>query len=122
MFFRRFSPIYKQRKPSSTSFFDQAIIQSWWVVGFSLLCYAGYEQSVTQTHSRMESLKCELGEIEQAKAQAQTVQQDLLLQINSQSDYAWIELTLMKGLGLVPENQTKVFFAKQIDTQTNTVL
>jgi hypothetical protein len=34
----------------------------------------------------------------------------LLMQIHSQSDPAWIELTLMRVLGTVPENQTKVYF------------
>ncbi|MBS0620402.1 MAG: hypothetical protein JSS61_02970 [Verrucomicrobia bacterium] len=38
--------------------------------------------------------------------------EDLLLQIHSQSDPAWIELTLKKGLGVVPEGQSKVFFTK----------
>ena len=38
--------------------------------------------------------------------------EDLKLQINSQKDPAWIELTLMKGLGLVPEGQLKVYFTK----------
>jgi hypothetical protein len=32
------------------------------------------------------------------------------LQINSQSDLAWIELTLMKGLGVAPEDSQKVYF------------
>lgn len=33
-----------------------------------------------------------------------------MLEINSQSDPAWVELMLMKNLGLVPEGQIKVFF------------
>ncbi len=36
--------------------------------------------------------------------------EDLVLQIQSQSDPAWIQLTLMKGLGLVPDGQMKIFF------------
>ena len=39
-------------------------------------------------------------------------QKGLLRQINSQNDPAWIELMLMKEMGLVPEGQTKVFFTK----------
>ncbi len=44
------------------------------------------------------------------KAKNLELQQCLEQQINSQSDLAWLELTLMKGLGLVPENDQKVFF------------
>ena len=35
---------------------------------------------------------------------------DLDLKINSQSDPAWIELVLMKELGVVPEGKIKVHF------------
>lgn len=44
------------------------------------------------------------------KACALTIQRQLQLQINSQSDPTWIELALIKGLGLTPEDQQKVFF------------
>jgi hypothetical protein len=46
------------------------------------------------------------------KKKSLAFQSYLELQINSQSDLAWLELTLMKGLGLVPENDQKVFFYK----------
>lgn len=52
------------------------------------------------------------------KQKALQKQQDLKWQINSQSDLAWIELTLMKGLGLVPEGKKKVFFYPS-DNQTH---
>lgn len=37
---------------------------------------------------------------------------DLLLQIRSQNDPEWVELTLMRRVGLVPEGQVKVYFEK----------
>ena len=38
---------------------------------------------------------------------------DLLLQVQSQNDPAWIEMALMKSLGVIPEGQIKVFFKKK---------
>ncbi|MCE2983850.1 MAG: hypothetical protein LW832_09830 [Parachlamydia sp.] len=51
--------------------------------------------------------------LQKEKRTALKRQEDLQLQINSQSDPAWIELTLMKGLGLVPEGEQKVYFQKR---------
>lgn len=62
-----------------------------------------WERTHTKLMSRYLALKAEQRLLE-------AVQEDLLLQINSQSDPAWVELILMKGLGLVPEGQTKAVF------------
>lgn len=48
------------------------------------------------------------------KGQLLEEHEDLVLQIHSQSDPAWIQLTLMKGLGLVPDGQMKVFFQSEL--------
>ena len=37
-------------------------------------------------------------------------QEELRLQIASQSDPAWVELLIKKQLGMVPSGQTKVYF------------
>ena len=60
----------------------------------------------------LEVLKCQLYALQSEKKFLLEEKQDLKLQINSQNDPAWIELTLMKGLGLVPEGQLKVHFTK----------
>lgn len=39
-------------------------------------------------------------------------QQELILQIESQTDPAWVEMVLKRNLGLVPEGQVKVYFKK----------
>ena len=41
---------------------------------------------------------------------------DLFLQVQSQNDPSWIEMALMKSLGLVPEGQTKVYFKNREQT------
>lgn len=42
--------------------------------------------------------------------EAKTHQNYLTRQINSQSDPSWIEMVLKKELGMVPEDQIKIYF------------
>ncbi len=88
------------------------IFKSWWVILFVLFCFMLYEQGIRQVNGQYKFLKKQLDALENEKEDALAKQNDLLLQINSHSDPAWIELTLMKGLGLVPEGQTKIYFKK----------
>jgi hypothetical protein len=85
-------------------------IQSWWVILFALFCYILFEQGAKVRQRDYAKLTEQLDNLEKQKLEAKVLQEDLLLQINSQSDPAWIELVLMKGLGVVPEGQTKYFF------------
>lgn len=54
----------------------------------------------------------QLSQLELEKEKALKTKEELMLHINSESDPAWVELTLMKELGLTPEDYTKVFFTK----------
>lgn len=73
-------------------------------------CFLIYMQAMQKkgrvAHVLQEQLNMLSGEKEELLAQ----HEDLVLQIQSQSDPAWIQLTLMKGLGLVPDGQVKIFF------------
>ena len=51
-----------------------------------------------------------LYELQQQKTHALQHQQQLLLQIHSQSDPKWIEMLLKRELGMVQEGQVKVYF------------
>lgn len=86
------------------------VMRSWWVILFTLLCFGLYEQGVRSKEHDYAMLHRQLVELELEQERLVRVQEDLKLQINSQSDPDWIELVLMRGLGLVPEGQTKVFF------------
>jgi len=46
------------------------------------------------------------------KLHSLSLQEDLLLRISSRNDPAYLELALMRGLGVVPEGQVKVHFEK----------
>lgn len=90
--------------------FKELLFKSWWVILFSIICYMFYEQQLIKRDVQFIMLKNTMAELQKQKREALTQQEDLLLQINSQSDPDWVELTLMKGLGLVPEGYTKAYF------------
>lgn len=73
-------------------------------------CFLIYSQAMEKKALVAKSLQDQLDMLSHQKSELLAEHEDLLLQINSQSDPAWIELTLMKGLGLVPDGQMKVFF------------
>jgi hypothetical protein len=89
--------------------------QLWWVVLFISICSLVYSHAANKKDEIIASLDEHLGQLTIEKAGLLQENQDLLLQINSQSDPAWIQLTLMKGLGLVPEGQKKVYFYSEKD-------
>jgi hypothetical protein len=87
--------------------------QSWWVVVFISFCGFTYYNSIAKKNEVLAALDSHLAALCDEKASLLEEKEDLLLQINSQSDPAWIQLTLMKGLGLVPEGQLKVYFSSE---------
>ena len=99
----------KKSKPLLNTLAD-FFIRSWWVVLFILCCYFGYEQELLKKDHDFAMLQTQYDDLLQKNLQAKAHQEDLLRQINSQSDPAYVELILMKGLGLAPEGQTKVLF------------
>ena len=104
---------YLALTPKIAHFFEHHILPSWWVVFFLLLCYMAYERSLYKINHEYSKLHHQYMELIMQKKEALALQEDFLLQINSQSDQDWIELTLMKGLGLVPEEEIKVFFNQE---------
>lgn len=85
-------------------------IDSWWVWAFALICGCLYERGMESMQEDFQKLGIHLSMLEEEKQKALQKQERLQRQIDSQSDLAWLELTLMKGLGLCPEDQRKVYF------------
>jgi hypothetical protein len=95
---------------------NQGIItKNWWVLVFISICGLVYFNSVSKKNEILATLDQHLESLNNEKAALLEEKEDLLLQINSQSDPNWIQLTLMKGLGLVPEGQLKVYFCSKDD-------
>ncbi len=99
--------------PKALYWLERAAQQTWWVFLFVLFCYCVYEHAFRQFMHDYDHLNQSLVTLIEEKEKALAIQENLIRQINSQSDQAWVELTLMKGLGLVPEGYTKVFFTSQ---------
>jgi hypothetical protein len=85
-------------------------VHSWWVITFVLVCTIFYEKGLEEREMLYQHLTQKLTTLQLEKQRALHQRQNLQLQINSQSDLAWVELTLMKGLGLVPDGHKKVYF------------
>jgi hypothetical protein len=94
----------------SAKWLHSLLSRSWWVILFLLICGILYERKLKERDHLYVQLHEQLKALQQEKVQALQKQRDLQLQINSQNDFAWIELTLMKELGLVPEGQKKIYF------------
>lgn len=86
------------------------VAKNWWALVFIFICGAVYINSASKKNEILMTLDQRLDALDCEKASLIEEKEDLLLQINSQSDPNWIQLTLMKGLGLVPEGQLKVYF------------
>lgn len=69
--------------------------------------------SMTALHKKKEEarlLSLRLEEMESQRVLLEEKREELLLALQSQTDPAWIELVLMRELGVVPENWLKVHF------------
>lgn len=90
---------------------EEIVLHSWWVILLSILCYMWFEYESKKQEKTFLDLSNRLMELKYEKIHAQKELERLRKQINSQSDPAWVELTLIKGLGLVPEGHTKIYFS-----------
>lgn len=85
-------------------------LSTWKLIFFTLFCLFLYEQGQKRRDFFYNELNNRLAELQEEMDNTIQLNQELLLQMNSQSDPAFIELTLMKILGTVPEGQTKFYF------------
>ncbi len=58
----------------------------------------------------MRGLEQRFARLEQKKAELLADREELRSQIQSQSDPAWVEMILMRELGVVPEGWLKIHF------------
>jgi hypothetical protein len=82
--------------------------------GWFFLFLAGaalfYFHSIRAKNHAYDEMTIQLHKLEKEKSEAQIVHTDLVLQIQSQSDPAWVEMVLKRNLGMVREGQVKVYF------------
>lgn len=87
---------------------------SWgWVVAFVFTCLFSYSYAAKKKMEVYTTLSDRYQTLGQLKKTAWEDREDLMQQINSQSDPLWVQLILMKVLGLVPEGQIKIHFYEE---------
>lgn len=86
------------------------------MVLFTLFCYYCYEQGLAHRNRDFIKLKNQYALLQTEEKMVLELNQKLMKQFNSQSDPEWLELALMKGLGVAPEGQIKVLFTEPAAT------
>jgi hypothetical protein len=81
-------------------------------IAFIMLVAVFTERSLHSVRMEKRTLKSKLTELERDKDAEQEQQNALALQLKSQSDPAWVEMVLIRELGLLPEGQRLVLFKK----------
>ncbi len=87
--------------------------KSWWAILFVGVLSFVYFQGMHEKSLLLKELQGRLKGLEQEKLLAQQTQEELLMEIQSQTDPAWIELQLMEELGMTPQGAVKVYFNNQ---------
>jgi uncharacterized membrane protein len=90
--------------------FPKWVVQWWWVIAFFILVLAIYLSSLKQQQETIQEALTELQQLTQKKNKLYAQKEELLLQMENQTNPAWIEIVLKRNLGLVPKNQVKVYF------------
>ena len=86
--------------------------RNWWVVLFCLMTSLIYLHFCKAKKNGVALLTLRLEQMEKERWLALQQKEDLSLRIASQNDPAWIEMILMRDLGVVPEGFLKVHFKK----------
>jgi len=86
--------------------------RSWgWTAFFCGMCCLFTYRSHYQIDQReTRGLERRFARLEQKKAELLADREELRSQIQSQSDPAWVEMILMRELGVVPEGWLKIHF------------
>jgi hypothetical protein len=87
--------------------------RNWWVIAFIFLCAVLYFHAMREKDLSYLEMAARLRSLEKEKTSAFAEHEELLLQIQSQSDPAWVEMVLKRNLGVVPEGQVKVYFKQE---------
>lgn len=105
-------PLPKERNPYKFTLRRNVFFQYGWVILCMLCCCCVYIHAMNKKKQVVGELQVQMCALQSKKQLLLEEKKDLTLQINSQKDPAWIELILMKELGLVPEGQLKVYFTR----------
>ena len=83
-----------------------------WVAGICGVSLLIFGQAMKHRNAAISELRFRISEVEKIRLLAHQEQEELIQQIESQSDPAWIELVLLREVGVVPEGFLKVHFKR----------
>ncbi len=86
--------------------------RNWWVLAFCTVAVLTHFHFIKEKKNGVHLMALRIEEMMREKLLALQKREDLQLRIASQSDPAWIEMILMRDLGVVPEGFLKVHFKK----------
>ena len=78
------------------------------------ISYLVYNQAIERKCTLLRDLQAKKSSLADEKVQLVERRRELLLELASCDDPAWVELSLMRKLGVVPEGQVKVHFSDEI--------
>ena len=88
-----------------------AFCRNWcWVLAFCLVTSLIFSQAMKKKKAIFAEYTFRLEEMEKERRLANLEKEHLQMKIASQEDPAWIEMILMRDLGVVPEGYLKVHF------------
>ncbi len=82
----------------------------WGLPGIVVIFALSYFHSVYRKNRLYKQLIIEIKKLEEERNDILKEREEMLAQIESESDPAWIEMVLKENLGVLPKNQTKVYF------------
>ena len=86
--------------------------QSLATILFCIGCISSYWVASRNRQVVLSELSFRVQELKKEHLLALNERDDLMLRLQSESDPAWIEMMLMKELGVVPEGWVKIRFTK----------
>jgi hypothetical protein len=86
--------------------------RSWWVVTVCLLALIVYIPAMRARRAALQNISARMIELQQQKQTVLEHKEQLALALASQNDPAWVELVLLRELGVVPDGFLKVHFKK----------
>ncbi|MFA5250554.1 MAG: hypothetical protein WC371_04015 [Parachlamydiales bacterium] len=86
---------------------------SGWILFLVFLFTSFYLVSFRHHNQEITVHQLKLNDLQKEREKISLENQDLKLRLNSHGDPAWIELILMRELGVVPEGRLKVHFTEQ---------
>ncbi len=92
--------------------YRKALVRSWWVFLFALLCYGAYDLANSRQQAERVALTQAIGESQRLCASLEQEISEMEERLTAHDDPALMEQVLMARLGLVPKGQIKAVVRK----------